>query len=346
MAILWCGGEDVDIKEEVWLRAYSGADYGWTSTFSRCSLRGGFASGQNNVVGKGTLFTPVSEFWLHLYGMRAHGGTNYPCWGLKNSNSTSAICIGNQTDDDKLAVRKINSSNVDTLVGEESGISFTYGNNYRFDLYVSGFGTSDGVVKLYKNGVLYIDLTSVDLTVGGDTTVDQFAVYTSQTGGAYTYCSQIIVADEDTRLMNLKTLVPDGAGDTNDWTGAYTDIDEITKSDIDKIYTVTKGDDFQANLTGMPAGGWKVKAVKTVARATDSQAALGLKVGVKTNAAVHLSDAHTLGAGFAVLEKMYLDNPETATPFTSGEIDALQLAYRCDSTTTTTSTSSSTTTTS
>ena len=346
MAILWCGGEDIDFVERLWCQPYTGAGYGWDSNFSRCSMRGGFGSGANTVMAKGAIFTPVSSFWLHLFGQRPHSGADYTVWGLKNSNSTSAICIGNWSDDEKLAVRKINSSNVDTLVGNETGQSFLYGINYTFDLFVSGFGTSDGVVKLYKNGILLIDLTSVDLTVGGDTTVDQFAVYTTNTGGAYTYCSEIIVSDEDTKLMRLKTLAPDGAGDTNDWTGAYTDIDEITKSDVDLIYTETKGDDFQANLTGMPAGTYKVKAVKTVARATDPQGILGLKVGVKTNSAVHLSDAHTLGAGFAVLEKMYQNNPETASAFTSGEVDALQLAYRCDSTTTTTSTSSSTTTTS
>jgi hypothetical protein len=86
----------------------------------------------------------------------------------------------------------------------------------------------------------------------------------------------------------------------------------------------------------MPTGSFKIKAVKVVASAADEQSQMGLKIGVKTNSAVHLGTAHSLTDTWKSIEKLYQTNPETASAFTSGEIDSLQLSLRTDSTTTTT----------
>ena len=327
MTIIWCGGEDADFPGGT-IQISTNATYR-RSSYSRCALYG-------STGWLGTRFPEMTSLWFSFQTYHS-----FACLfaGVVGDDNITGYYV--QSDNDEaLLLRKYEGSL--STVATSAIDKLQYQGVNKIDIKITNYGVS-GNIKCYVNGFEVIDYTA-DLTLSGLTGFVKVRGHGNSSAGGF--LSELIVADEDTRLLALKTLVPDGAGDANDWTGDYTDIDEITSLDADKIYTETKGDDFQANLTGMPAGVWKVKGVKTLARCVDSQAILGLKVGIKTNSAVHLSDAHTLGGGYAVLEKMYLDNPETVTAFTSGEIDALQLAYRCDSTTTTTSTSSSTTTTS
>ena len=66
----------------------------------------------------------------------------------------------------------------------------------------------------------------------------------------------------------MASLAPSAAGDTNTWdSGAYTDIDEIVLDDTDMLKSGTAAQEFNCNLTDLPAGDFDVAGVKVTARA-------------------------------------------------------------------------------
>lgn len=330
MTVLWCGGEDSDFPNGVSVQDTYNTGKRRTS-WSRVSL---YASGY---WWSDKVLDTITYGWLSV---QAYCYGNRDMCGLVGEDGITGYWF-TRASGGKVQVRKYDSGW--STLSTESGASISSYQVYKIDMEIT-YGVS-GTIKVYVDGSLFpvIDYSG-DLTISG---LDGF----TRVGGRadtseYGTVSELLVADEDTRRMGVKTLALNAAGDTNDWTGAYTAIDEATTSDADKIYTETKGDDFQANLTGMPAGSYKVRGVRTMARAIDDQGALGLKVGIKTNSVIHLGAVRGLTPAYAIIEKIYSINPQTSTFFTSGEIDALQIALRCDSTTSTTTTTMTTTTTS
>jgi hypothetical protein len=327
MTIIWCGGEDIDFPN--WDTVGSSSS-GSRTDYSRVSI------GASSAVVVSTTFQPLTSAWLHLWQGQATGLTTWsdrPFFGLINysTGSRKGIYITGDDATSNVKIKTYDGSSYSTLVtGTGNFFSTPLGS---YDLHIADFGVSS-TIRLYKNRNLVVEFTG-DSSISGISNLNA-VLLVEYTSGYIPLFSEIIVADVDTRLMSLKTLAPNAAGDTNEWdSGSYTDIDETTASS-DVIATEGVEDNFQCNLTGMPSGTFKVKAVKVAASSADDAAQMGLKLGVKTNSAVHLGPAHSLTPSWVTLEKIFQTNPETASVFTSGEIDSLQLALRTDSTTTTT----------
>lgn len=325
MTIYFCGGEPSDFIPNNCDVTTNSAYYRYS--FSRCALdpksyyySPPFASSYTNLWGsvRFRYFHSGDSYYGILLGFR---------FGQDNDNGIYFYRAGNA-----YVIQKEEGGSTSDLATSASVTST--GIVYKADFYLN-YGVS-GVAIIYINNSEVVRYEG-DLTISGVSSFDRSIFQ----GGSYSshYLSEFIVADTDTRLMSLRTLAPNAAGDANEWdSGSYTDIDEIEPSDADVIATEGVGDNFQCNLTGMPTGAYKIKAVKMIASAADDQGQMGLKIGVKTNSAVHLGTAHSLVSGWKNIEKIYYTNPETASAFTSSEIDSLQLALRTDSTTTTTTT--------
>ena len=327
MTILWCGGEDIDFPNGTTIISTTAAGSRRTA-YSRLAFYGNWA--------KSTAFSPITSCWCSCQLKMEMFINSYPLFGVYNLSSGKGIYVYTYGSGGSKLLRLYNS---DGMLDDSGGDVLNTGMQ-KVDLKIVDYGVTSTIQVFINGGLIPVIDWSGDSSMSG---VDNFDSVWVKGAGSQANMSEFIVADDDTRLMSLKTLAPNAAGDTNDWTGAYTDIDETTISDADFVYTGDKGDDFQANLTGMPAGDFKVRGVKMAARCADPQGILGLKIGVKTNSVVHLGAVKGLVPAYAVIEKIDSINPETATFFTSGEIDALQLALRCDSTTTTTSSTTTTT---
>lgn len=201
----------------------------------------------------------------------------------------------------------------------------------RLDIAIT-YGAS-GSVKVYRDGALTLDTGTVDTTAGGSTTLD--AVHLSScNSSAYTSWSEVIVCTQDARTLSLKTLVPDAAGTTSSWTGAYTDIDETTASDTDVLTSATAMQVTSVNTTGMPSG-WSnltVTAIKCIASAArGSTGPSKLALGVRTNSTDSFPTATTLDTGFSAPVTTYYElNPVTGVAWTTTEVDALQIAFRSE----------------
>jgi hypothetical protein len=329
MTILWAGGEDIDFTGSYSLNTASTALR--RVDFSRCALV--VTSNGSTAISNPT--TPFSSAWVSMQMYNTGWGTHSAVFlglGIFNSATGSWIGIGNDASTaNKINIVKWNGT-TKTRLAAETIASLSTSVLFKIDFELINYGVN-GTFRVYVNGTLAVEYTG-DISSNGDTTLDSVnCLCESSANGPRLNISEVIIADEDTRLLSLKTLAPNAAGDINEWTGAYTAIDEVTLSDADVIHTDQFDKDFQCNLTGMPTGDFIVKAVKTSTRAADGIGGIGLKSGIKTNATehepgVHLGSTVELDGSWQLIERLYQQNPITSNRFTPAEIDALQLAYQ------------------
>jgi len=318
MSILWCGGEDVDFKYGINSPLVSTSSV-FNSNYARCGLYLGNYC-YSNPFPNG----PVTEAWVHS---RCYLNTSITStsdtllFGLDDPITSSGLWLRKTVGQ---AVLRKRIAGVWTTLATETGASLAYGSSKPLDLYIKY--AEEGIFRAYLEGTLLVEYTG-DLRLPDVTNFQHFSIYGSTLASA-ACLSEFIVADEDTRLMSLKTLAPNAAGDTNDWTGAYTAVDEVTNSDADLIYTDQFDQDFMCNLTGMPTGDFICKGVKIATRITDGIGGVRVQVGVKTNSEVDVSDTHELGGVFETVEQLYQENPITNNRFTPAEIEALQVVLR------------------
>lgn len=317
MAILWCGGEEIDFAPMPASVTTAGR---WRAAYSRQAV---YASNP----AYSAAFGPVVSAWVSAQ-VYVYATSLIRILGLVNGATRKGLHFGFDSGGSNLAKGAVykHDGSTYTLLASETGSSFVADSITKLDMQITSYGPT-GNIKVYANGALIIDFTG-DLSVAGVTNLDRFVVQGYVSSISNTPLSEIIVADEDTRLFSLKTLIPNAAGDANSFTsGGYTEIDELALSDADTMYSATPGQAVQVGLTGMPTGDFVVKAVKLAARVADGVGGMGMKMGVKTNAAIHLGAAVTLDASWRSIEALQHTNPATGNRYTPAEIEALQLAF-------------------
>lgn len=326
MSVLWAGGEDHQFKI--------------TNNPTVITTSGQFRSGYARCVLCGNDYCTGSPF---------PGGSITDCWfsfrvyiGHYSGYESGAIMAGltytgKNGDGLYLALSGTTSLRLVTRAGAtvttlatEASASFTASDIYKIDVCLTSFNSASANVKVYVNGG-----SSARIDYTGDVRVSSMTALDSVAFKGYSYfasvtMSEFIVADEDTRTMSVVTNYLNAAGDTNDWTGAYTDIDETTLNDADLIYTNTDAKDFQANLSATPSGTFGVKAVLVSARAVkSSDASVGtLKLGIKSGSTVDVDAGHALATALENHERIMTVNPVTSSDFTIAEVDALQVDFR------------------
>lgn len=309
MTILWCGGEDIDF---ITSSAYNSAT----------GLRTGYARTCLSIVPltlAASTFTPTSSAWLSFQFNTNMSTSKY--FGVGKSGTNSWIGVGADSSS-KFYIAKYDGTTL-TILATEPTVSWHAA--CKIDLHIVNYAVS-GQAILYVDGIERANYSG-DLTVLSQTTFDIASICGS---GGYTPCiSELIISTEDTRLMSLITLYPNAAGTTSGWTGAYTDIDEILITDTDLIYTSTANTEHQFNLSTRPAGTFISKAVKVATRAAKALTnGKDIQIGLRTGTTTALSATKTLDYYYSTQEYLTQVNPETGNPFTSGEIDALQVAVK------------------
>lgn len=331
MTILWCGGEDVDFPNG------NTPTLGTTWAYNSSHSRGYISAWAKTEPCWSTSFMGggVTSCWFGFFMAVAYNTINNRIVGIIDSSTGSSvkgIYVGTSAYSGtayKMALYKWDGINL-TTIASESGYSFPSGSIvcdsiHKIDLQIVDYGSS-AVLRLYYEGSLVIEYNG-DISITGVSSLNAIGILSP--ADVYIALSEFFVADEDTRLMRLKTLAPSAAGDTStNWTGAYTDIDEVTLSDTDRIYSSTADADFQANLTGMPTGTYSVKAVKVAARAVDGSGSLGMALGVKTGGTVNVGATETCIGYWQTKERLMTINPVSGVAWTPADIEALQLNIR------------------
>lgn len=305
MTILWVGGEDID---------FDGAPIGVSSgigTLDRQSVSGGGAYSLS--------FAGQTSVWMGCLVNNFYASPNTPIVGLRNSASNSYIGVGAGTTKTTLACFIGNDLMTPTKICEAS-YSATY--MERIDINIINYGSS-GRVKLYNAGSLVKDYTD-NLVSGSGGALDQVmllrATYNS-------YCSSIIVADEDTRLMQLKTLTPNEAGSVNEWEGTYLDIAEVTLNTSKCIYTNDASRSFKCKVSDMPEGYYSVRAVALSYRVAKSSPGLRVIHGIHVTGVDHPSTAVDIDSYWESKLQMYQVNPQTGINFTTEDVNDIQILF-------------------
>jgi hypothetical protein len=336
MSILWCGGEDIDFPNGFAVVSQTVDPTHTLVLFRPAYARCCIFAGENFTTSKSTTFAPVASAWLACQlwtnGEFGPGSSIQNIIGFGLSGTTSGLYLGSDAaSSNKLALMKYDGTTV-TQLAAELGFSLLLGALVRVDMQVINFGGMC-TVNVYLNGAFLFTFTG-DVTVSGMAYFDSvFLSYIPTLGGMYGGVSEIIVADEDTRAMSLQTLAPAGNGTTENWTGAYTDVNEIVINDATVVTTNTAGQDWQCTLPALVAGAPGVRCVKIAARSSVPAGSVATTVGLGVN-----SDG-TINAGaqqsptvpWKTLERFMVYNPTTGQPWTTAQMNALQLNLRSGS---------------
>jgi hypothetical protein len=212
----------------------------------------------------------------------------------------------------------------------------------RFDFAVNDYGTANCRLRVWARYIMrgspysYYDIPFpvFDKTGDyGDSADLDGIVLTSiwpSEGGYAINLDEVVVHEDLTLRMRLVTLTPNGAATTADWSGAYTDIDEVAANDSDAIESATNGAIFRCELSDLPTATETVLAVQAVDRA-----AYGLtgpqkqQLGFCIDSTDYFSGDISLDAAYAGYKgDLLVTNPDTAAAWSRAEVNALQLAIK------------------
>ncbi|MGZ3747535.1 MAG: hypothetical protein ACXWRE_09195 [Pseudobdellovibrionaceae bacterium] len=317
--ILWVGGEDVDFPNGS--QACNSNLAGWRSGYGRIAVY----SCTNGSVAKGVPFAGggVTSAWLSAQFRYWSEAGSSKFFGFGISGTDNGIFLGiSAANAYKAAIWKHDGTTW-TELASASNTTFSDGPNYKLDMQIVNYG-ANGTVNIYVNqGASPIVTYTGDIRSSGATSFDSFYLAGGNSSGPF---SELIASTTDTRLLSLVTLQPNAAGDTTQWSGAYTDIDEALTDDSDNVATATSGNNFQCNLSNLPTGNFSIQAVKVAARATKTPTgATSISLGVKTNGSISVPTAAPLLDVWGYIETFYPTNPVTSTSWTPTEINALQI---------------------
>lgn len=324
MAVIWCGGEDIDFPRGA-VPQVSTSVLTHRTSYSRCAI---YCNVEHGFL-KSVPFAAQTSAWLRAYIRYDMGSAQcYQALGFGKSGTDSGIFIGATGGVTSKIYISIYDGTTATVLATSSEYCLSFDNNYILDMEVVNFGAG-GTVNVYINSVLKVTFTG---DIAG-TLTDFDSVYN---GCDSPYLvgmkfSEAIVADEDTRnFTGLYTLYPTADGTTTDWTGAYTDVDEIAYSDVDLNYTSTADLDQQFEVNDLLAGLYTVEAVKIAARATKTAASppTKLALGINQSGSITVGSDKTLTSGYDTYEEFFLTSPATSAKFTVSEVNALQLDVR------------------
>lgn len=194
------------------------------------------------------------------------------------------------------------------------------------------FDVPNDTVTVYENDSKLATL-SLDLNRrSAGTLIGRVSLEGESTNQHYTGTA-IVTKNEASLGWRLKSLIPNAAGTYTDWTGAYTDIDEISLSDADlntinAAGTQTYGYSDMSAPTGFDIYG---VIVSTVCNATS-----GTVNKVVTNQVYTNSTLYDLGTGVDVevnqyakaVWDIYLVNPDTSAAWTYTEINAAEFGFK------------------
>ncbi len=299
MNILWCGGEDISFPYGSSVKSEAGQ---FRSGYARCAIccpSNGTASSKSFVGGA------VTSVWLSFYSY-----FNYSDYcllaGLGNRAQAQGAGIWvHFNDSTHISISKHTGST--TTVLASASISITNG-IHKFALQVIDYGATATVNLYYDSNPDPVCTYTGDIRVGTMTNMD-CAMVSGDDGITFTNrLSEFIVADGDPRgIIGLHTRYPAGAGDANELTGTYADVDEITLSDSDYIYATAADSEVQFSGPALPSGDYVIAARKVEARAqrSASSTVTRLKLGDKISGGAYDMDAgQVLGTSWATHERL------------------------------------------
>lgn len=319
--ILWCGGEDIDFPNGDAIAVTITAGH-FRAGYARCAI----SPAASAATMKSTPFPggAVTSCWVSFEAYRPGVAFETQGIGVALAGAAKGILAAADATGFLKLWRYDSGAPSLTQLAIESSVTFTGDTLHRIDMEVAGWGAA-ATVNIYLDGVLRVTYTG-DLTFGGAVTgVD--SVW-ARSGNASMPVSEIVVADEDTRLMSLVTMAPNGAGTSTGWTGAYTDVAEVTIDDATALSDVSGVADAAFPLTGIPGSpALSTICLKTAVRAKLDPTApvFGLRFGETLgNTFVSLGSTPPMTVDFGTFEWFDPQSPALDAAATNALLLTLQ----------------------
>jgi hypothetical protein len=331
MSILWCGSEDVDFPNGgVAISTVTTTTY-FRSTYSRASIAAASGHAYSNAFIGGAVTNLWFSFQLGFNAGNSNGSVTWGrlCAGVGNTsltNGTGIFIYTSTSPTTALAIVKFDGTTVTQLAAGNGGIVNGSIQVTRCDLQIINYGAS-ATLNLYVNGTLHCSYSGNAL-VGSLTNFNCVNLWTTPSGsfGASACGSEFIVADEDTRSMNLRTLAPAALGTTTQWAGAVTNANPVIIADANYVTTNVATQDEQFTTSGLPTGTWGPRLVKTTSRGASTAGATATKwtPGFNLGGTVSVvgGTTHTPGTSFTNFEDFWTTNPVSGVAWTAADLAA------------------------
>lgn len=311
MSVLFAGGEmsaflpsDASVAE-VTTAAYFDATYG------RCAVQTSSSFGNStSYMETDTLGAQTGTVWLHFsmwtgqpptIGVTTYTAMTWLSAAGAEQFKVTYTGVGPGTDTMSVAMY-YNLSGAWTQIGT----SFTLTVNTRTDCDIKLKLGASGEAAFFAAGSSRASGTA-DLS--GLTNIDKIRLYATYLPPKY---SEVIVADESTIGWRLFCDEPTGNGSNTAWTGDYQDVDEITFSDVDRVYTAS-ANDIETFTKARTLTGYDIIAVAVGARAKrGSTGPQNLQLALRVAGTNYFSATRALSEGYAPYVKVWNTNPATS----------------------------------
>lgn len=327
MTILFAGGEDADFTKIGICTVDTTTSVARRTANARCSLK--VAS---NSVGDGwQAVFPAAQPSFWLTGRLYFGGDVYNVAAARMlalvDNATVRLALvpsggsGQVTSALFWRLVKIdNASAQTTLVTASNAISI--GVLTKIDVFVN-YAVA-GQVQVYLDGTKIIDYSGDVTTNSAASLSGAILGMPAASSGSTAHWSEVLAATVDTRGLSLATLPPAAAGNTFGWTGATTDVNEVTLDDATQITSPAAGQIAQSTVTSTSISGSPgIVAVVVNARAqkggTGPQSA---DLMVRTGGGDYASADIALPASFGRISNVWETNPATGNAWLASDLTA------------------------
>ena len=192
---------------------------------------------------------------------------------------------------------------------------------------------SSGILQVKFNDVLVFDYSG-NTVPGSETTLDNVYFRADHSQSAERV-DDVVIDDSDwPGVTKIAAIKPTGAGATTSWTpsaGSNWDcVDEVPPSDTDYVY-INSADQIDTYAAGdLPAEADTIKCVQVQARALKQSDATpqNIALGVRTGGADYFGSDLALTSAFSGHAQMFENNPDTASPWTVGEVNGAEIGIK------------------
>lgn len=275
--------------------------------------------------------TGQSEVWVHFqeYYSTTNAGSNVPLVTLFNASDVGVLRLYQVSS----SSRKLQYWNGTAWTDIGSAYTQTSGARVSIDIHCK-IDDTVGIFELYVDSVLKASMTGdTNVFTGSEVSYVQFAP-THSTNTANQGFSQAIVATEDTRLMKLATLRPNGAGSTSSWGGAYTDVDDVGYNDDSDYITSDTADQVSTfATTDLSLTAQTLTPVGLIVSGRARRGTSGpqnIQLGLHTGGSDYFGTAEpSLGTSFNNLSQRIWDqNPNTTADWTVSDLLSLEIGVK------------------
>ncbi len=198
------------------------------------------------------------------------------------------------------------------------------------DIHISDYDVVDGgSVQIWVRGTLAFSVSNVTLATDSNPTINGIRFsgvgsesYLDPSVWYHTY-SEVVVAAQDTRGIEIVTLTPDSNGNLDNWTvGGVANINELVLDDSTGNTSLSAGQIQQYKVVAPPSGTYGVIAFAVSVRA--QKGSLGgptkIDLGLRTNGSDYWGSDINLPSTKQHLQTFFMTNPDTGGAFTIPEL--------------------------